>query len=233
MNIEDKKVAFTLAEVLITLGIIGIVAAMTLPALIQNYKKHEASARLKKFNTTLNQVMMFSENDNGPSIDWARNGDILDEAGNLDWNANFSEQRRFFEKYFAPYMEYVDIKDGETDVDEEGAINVKSHVTVYFKDGSSMHLYNGGAFDMIFDINGNKRPNKVGYDQFNFEVSPESYARMFFPENHNFGTRRVIWDRGNFTRDAYLGYCKDNALYCARLLELDNWEFKKDYPYKL
>ena len=35
----SKKVAFTLAEVLITLGIIGVVAALTLPTLIQNYKK--------------------------------------------------------------------------------------------------------------------------------------------------------------------------------------------------
>ena len=33
-----KRVAFTLAEVLITLGIIGIIAAMTIPQLIQNYE---------------------------------------------------------------------------------------------------------------------------------------------------------------------------------------------------
>lgn len=39
---------FTLAEVLITLGIIGVVAALTLPALIQNHKKSETTARLKK-----------------------------------------------------------------------------------------------------------------------------------------------------------------------------------------
>ena len=32
------KQAFTLAEVLITLGIVGIVAAMTLPSLIQDYQ---------------------------------------------------------------------------------------------------------------------------------------------------------------------------------------------------
>ena len=38
---QIKKIfGFTLAEVLITLGIIGVVAAMTLPTLIQNYKKN-------------------------------------------------------------------------------------------------------------------------------------------------------------------------------------------------
>ena len=37
VSVYSKKVAFTLAEVLITLGIIGVVAAMTIPVLIQNY----------------------------------------------------------------------------------------------------------------------------------------------------------------------------------------------------
>lgn len=53
---EDKihySKGFTLAEVLITLGIIGVVAAMTLPALIQNYQKGVALNRLKQ---TFSQV---------------------------------------------------------------------------------------------------------------------------------------------------------------------------------
>lgn len=39
---------FTLAEVLITLGIIGIVAALTLPALIANKQAKELEVSLKK-----------------------------------------------------------------------------------------------------------------------------------------------------------------------------------------
>ena len=45
--------AFTLAEVLITLGIIGVVAAMTLPAIIGHYKKQEIASKLKKFSSTI------------------------------------------------------------------------------------------------------------------------------------------------------------------------------------
>lgn len=39
MNIIFKRMAFTLAEVLITLGIIGVVAAITIPTLLSNYSK--------------------------------------------------------------------------------------------------------------------------------------------------------------------------------------------------
>ena len=42
---------FTLAEVLITLGIIGVVSALTMPALVANYKKQEAVSKLKKSYT--------------------------------------------------------------------------------------------------------------------------------------------------------------------------------------
>lgn len=65
-----RILSFTMAEVLITLGIIGIVAAMTLPALIQKYQKQETSARLKKFYTTMNQAIMMSEIDNGDMRYW-------------------------------------------------------------------------------------------------------------------------------------------------------------------
>lgn len=56
---------FTLAEVLITLGIIGIVAAMTLPALIQNNQETELTTRAKKAYSELNQAIKLYEAKNG------------------------------------------------------------------------------------------------------------------------------------------------------------------------
>ena len=44
---KNNNKAFTLAEVLITLGIIGIIAAMTLPSLIQKQQKKMAANQLK------------------------------------------------------------------------------------------------------------------------------------------------------------------------------------------
>ena len=59
-----KNEAFTLAEVLITIGIIGVVVAMTLPSLINNSQKKELEAGLKKNYSVIQQAfdMYFAEN---------------------------------------------------------------------------------------------------------------------------------------------------------------------------
>lgn len=50
-----NRFGFTLAEVLITLGIIGVVAAMTIPVMISSYNKHITETRLKKFYSSTKQ----------------------------------------------------------------------------------------------------------------------------------------------------------------------------------
>lgn len=58
--LRHKKHAFTLAEVLITLGIIGIVAALTIPNLMTNTKKKQYVARFKKTISTLSNAARMS-----------------------------------------------------------------------------------------------------------------------------------------------------------------------------
>ena len=53
----NKKNAFTLAEVLITLAIIGMVAAMTIPTIVATTQKKELAINLKKAYSTFNQAM--------------------------------------------------------------------------------------------------------------------------------------------------------------------------------
>ena len=55
----------TVGEVLITLGVIGVVAAMTMPTLIKKYQQHVAVTQLKKAYTELNQAIKFSEAEYG------------------------------------------------------------------------------------------------------------------------------------------------------------------------
>ena len=61
MTVFAKKAAFTLAEVLITLGIIGVVAAMTIPTLISNTNGARNRAQFKKVISTLNQAGKMSQ----------------------------------------------------------------------------------------------------------------------------------------------------------------------------
>lgn len=56
-NIFRKNYAFTLAEVLITLVIIGVIAAMTVPSLMNNTNKKENIVRYKKAISTINQAL--------------------------------------------------------------------------------------------------------------------------------------------------------------------------------
>ena len=66
---------FTLAEILITLGIIGVVAAITIPSLMTAHKKHVTGAKLKKSVSTLNQAIKLSESENGELETWDKSLD--------------------------------------------------------------------------------------------------------------------------------------------------------------
>lgn len=66
----EKGYGFTLAEVLITLGIIGVVAALTLPNLLVNYRKTVTVNKVKKFYSMMSQATNASMAENGPMGSW-------------------------------------------------------------------------------------------------------------------------------------------------------------------
>ncbi len=63
------KFGFTLAEVLITLAIIGIVAALTIPTVVRNYQKTQYTAALKKTYSALSQAAQRIMIDNGGTME--------------------------------------------------------------------------------------------------------------------------------------------------------------------
>ena len=206
-----KRPAFTLAEVLITLGIIGVVAAMTMPALIANTKKSEISAKLKKFNTTMAQCVLLSEQDNGPAEEWSNPGEY--DTFDLD---------KFFKTYLAPYIKYssAGLKT------EYGS----KRYYVYLLDGGYFYLVKGNCVDIVYDVNGSKKPNAHGRDIFRFLLcgskSPEwCDGRHFCP----------MYSTSAHTREEKIQDCikGDRGSGCTGLLEYDGWEFKKDYPIRL
>ncbi len=83
-NYVTRKAAFTLAEVLITLGIIGVVAAMTLPTLTAKHQEKARIANLKKIYSQLQNAFNLAVYENGPMINWGLTNSktgILDEDG--------------------------------------------------------------------------------------------------------------------------------------------------------
>ena len=219
---EIRMRAFTLAEVLITLAVIGIVAAMTIPNLVQSYKKQVATVRLKKFYSMMSQALVLSEIDNGPLNSWEKN--VMED----DFEQNRNLTVKYFNTYIKPYIKYTNIDENP----KEGTFIERSAIEIYFADGSSMFVYNGVAFDMHFDINADKGPNVYGKDRFAFlfitdPVTLKGNNPGFYPHP---GRDMSIISAG---RDSVLSLCKSYAQYCGTLLKLDNWEFKDDYPYKL
>lgn len=67
---KNNYKAFTLAEVLITLGIIGIVASLTLPAIIQKQNEKATVTALKKFYSSISQAYLFAKNEYGSVNEW-------------------------------------------------------------------------------------------------------------------------------------------------------------------
>ena len=89
-----RKIAFTLAEVLITLGIIGIVAALTMPSVIEKHQKQVTVNKLKKVYSTLSQMTIRTYADNGPVSDFLTSGERV----------NTNKTKQFFNTYWLPYF---------------------------------------------------------------------------------------------------------------------------------
>lgn len=198
-----QKAAFTLAEVLITLGIIGVVAALTIPGLLTNIQHRDYTVKLKKFYSTMKQATMLAEEEFGPVNSWD----------------NSLPMSTYVMTYLNPFLKFS-IIDGT-----ESTNNIK----VVFSDGTNLQLFRGDCMDLIYDVNGYTYPNKQGYDQFRFLLCPET-ATNWCGDN-GFCTYMPNDIRKQNSRQKFLQYCKNSAIYCSGLLEYDNWVFNKDYPY--
>lgn len=91
-----KRKAFTLAEVLVTLGVIGVVSAITMPTLIQNQQEKVLINQLKVANSILSNVALAASEKYGSMDMW-----VNDYSQGTVYS---SYNRANFEKYFIPYL---------------------------------------------------------------------------------------------------------------------------------
>jgi len=214
--LNKTKSAFTLAEVLITLVIIGIVAALTISAVINTYVERSTVAKVKKGLSILGQAKKLAEAQNGPVIGWDFEG---------TWS---TENNQKFFNYLKPYISLS--KDCGTAAgcysssvyQLNGNLHSQSYGTnnkfykfvladgsvMWFgasisggKCGLSYSFVNNICATFFYDINGDKKPNTIGKDIFTYYIAADGV----FPSDKNechknstgFGCTTYIIQRNN------------------------------------
>ena len=226
-NINGSK-AFTLAEVLITLGIIGVVAALTMPSLVANYQKKQTVAKLKKVYSTIAQAYEMSKNENGPSVDW------IDTSTTV----NTENVKKYVQTFWLPYFKSIQ----ECSKFGDCAYNVNAQSP----DGSSLSMIDNNRYSIILndgtfiafvpfsrdsnnqtiwagdqkfyiDLNGPQKPNIIGKDVFLFKIingQITSFCHNYSQANINSSCQR-----------------NGNCHCCTTKIMMDGWEIKDDYPW--
>lgn len=180
-----KEDAFTLAEVLITLGIIGIVAALTLPALINKSQNKQLEVGLKKAYSNLSQVIQrVVQEDFGGVIDqnsakkisskivqYYKNGSLCTGYNTNKGcpNAGISNFCTFMTNTYKNYNG----TNKAACVGNDSVSGTIDGVTIYFDEaGVNEGSQTYGKILMLIDVNGwKKNPNKLGHDMFMFEIT--------------------------------------------------------------
>ena len=197
VSVNKRQVAFTLAEVLITLGVIGIVAAMTLPALIQRQQEKATVTALKKFYSVMSQAYQFATEEYGPIENWGLKGSL--DVDMKDDYATYQNSGEIYLDRFAPYLkivrrckrnesncfapvEYKTLK-GTLYLDMTtntlgGAVMADGMVLSLepFSENCTRSMGNSKALantcgSIFVDINGDKNPNVLGRDMFSFYIT--------------------------------------------------------------
>ena len=94
---NNRKCAFTLAEVLITLGIIGIVSAITIPNLINKFEEKKTVSILKETYSMLSQAMIYVVNEHGIVDKWVKSNIQMSDD-------EFKDTVDTILNYFKPYL---------------------------------------------------------------------------------------------------------------------------------
>ena len=197
---NTRRVGFTLAEVLITLGIIGIVSAMTIPTLIKNYQIKVRDNQFKKVYATLNQALRMTLSDfDYTVVCYYKDGVLHNKDCPVFWKTFKSKLRvvkscnsNSFAQGCIPHYDGFEIllkekhKD-DTDYDEEywdnyANTNLSGLTTNHLKTRAQSLVLNDGTIiihyghsryvtpKLYVDINGFAGPNKFNHDVFGFNT---------------------------------------------------------------
>ena len=199
------KKGFTLSEVLIALGIIGVVAAMTLPSLSTNVLKSQAGPGLMKAINTLESANMTFMHDTSSRRLYTACGTTEANIYNTYLNCIHNQLNSSLITNNSKYYVYSGAESAA--YNDKQALQTKDNITYYtqFTGADNKPEY----FTVDVDINGPlKGPNVLTKDVFRLKI--DSYSGHVFAdgsEEFNHASGLASWKNGN---------CDAN--------KIDNWE---------
>lgn len=224
---------FTVAEVLITIAIIGIVAIMTIPSLKKNADRDAVVQKLQKNYGVLTNIVNMAVAQNGQIESWdlpdKRDGEAADKV---------------FQKYFAPQLKLIkycgtgtgcwpndtykfcngaDYTNLNT-IDERTKGILADGTLISFRTGSCKSVENSECGAFYVDVNGFKGPNRVGYDMFEIWFYPSGIEMPYTK-----GSLVSSADEGEFAKpplsdEEIDSICKARGWSCSTKIAREGWK---------
>jgi prepilin-type N-terminal cleavage/methylation domain-containing protein len=189
------KKGFTLAEVLITLAIIGIVAALTIPAVVKNYQETQLKAQFKKQYSVLTNVINQVNLENGAPFKCYLEQVTSGEPGAMtvyDKNSQTKYYRYAYSECQTMFEKMLEKMGSTSACNQNGCRPKYAEKSEILADGGYIHNISCSASDIVnyystyptyrlrdgaiifwdivsffkLDTNGFRGPNKWGYDLF-------------------------------------------------------------------
>lgn len=203
-NFVTKLKAFTLAEVLITLGIIGVVAAMTIPNLITNAKNKRMTTQLKATQSVLSNAIRLAEEEYGDMSGWDIKMDYTEsdakniakvlkqflklslDCGTMDDKGMCSPKVRY------KLLNGTEHSGNYYDNRKYYKVVLLNGSSIWWRSANQDEYKNNDRIAVFWiDLNGDKSPNQVGRDLFLFDYERGSFRPQGAPGYHEDGTCKL------------------------------------------
>ena len=241
-----KKIfAFTLAEVLITIGVIGVVAAITIPSLITKSHRIIVENRLKDSYSILSNAVKMAEEE------WGVGFEPTDGLTSTGWSPRSS--KFVFDKYFRPFMKinYEYSQDDCVELSKAYGQNPNSGMYIDYN-GACYSLPNGTSIifwagrkdtdspylmTVQFRINPAKKKQIDGIDVFGFQIVNSDNGLVVTSGLEQIGfeisDEKLIEACGSDSdRIPVNGYWWGRNAFCLELIKRNGWKIPANYPLK-
>ena len=155
MKTNLKKIAFTMAEIMLVMSIIGITAVLTIPNLVDNYNEEQTIVKLRKTKNDLSRAYISAINKYGEFYLWGTSGT--------------TQAKRITEFLKGNYGGTASLPSG---------VSYDANYTIYeLEDGTTLAILppgnTGNGFEIITYALGAKGGNQIGKNVFSFYIDTE------------------------------------------------------------